>query len=446
MSGDTTVTQQSALDTPLAPRESGATARPAAAAGKGPDVIDAIGELVASGAGSTTGDSDPGELIQRALELAQKQLGMDIAFISEWHSGKQTFRYLAGDTELFGLETGDGTMLCDAYCERVYQGELPAVIPDSTADPVAARVPARTLLGIGAYIGAPIEFSTGELFGMLCCLNRSPNPSLKEQDARFLKVLADLVAPFIEREKRDEEKLETKRARIQRVLDEKLIQVLLQPIVDLTTGKVVGAEALSRFQAEPHRSPDQWFTEAAEVGLGCELELKAAALAVQKLKDLGPGTYLSINVSPSTLIRCELRDLLQDVDAERIIIELTEHELATDPELLESRVRTLRSLGVRFAIDDAGAGYSGLARVLQLVPNKIKLDMGLTRNIDSDPAKRALASALMAFSQEVGAMIIAEGIENEAELRTIRQIGIRRGQGYHLHRPTDGRIPTKIDL
>ena len=90
---------------------------------------------------------------------------------------------------------------------------------------------------------------------------------------------------------------------------------------------------------------------------------------------------------------------------------------------------------MQIAVDDAGVGYSSLQRILQLQPDLIKLDITLTRNISLDPARRALASALVAFARETGSGIIAEGVETQSELNTLRSIGIQKAQGYFLGRP-----------
>jgi EAL domain-containing protein (putative c-di-GMP-specific phosphodiesterase class I) len=86
-------------------------------------------------------------------------------------------------------------------------------------------------------------------------------------------------------------------------------------------------------------------------------------------------------------------------------------------------------------VDDAGAGYASLQHILQLQPDLIKLDMGLTRNVDFDPARRALAAALVAFARDTGSQIIAEGVETTCELEALRSIGVEKAQGYFLGRP-----------
>jgi EAL domain-containing protein (putative c-di-GMP-specific phosphodiesterase class I) len=198
----------------------------------------------------------------------------------------------------------------------------------------------------------------------------------------------------------------------------------------------VGVEALARFTAHPVRTPDLWFAEAAEIGLGTEVELAALQAALERLPRLPSGLYMSLNASPATMMSADFRSVVEDVTAERIVLEVTEHSEISDYATFGDSVSELRSNGVRLAVDDAGAGFSSFLHILNVQPDIIKLDVALTRGIDADPARQALGSALLTFGLNAfNAGLIAEGIENERELSTLRALGYPFGQGYHLGRP-----------
>jgi EAL domain-containing protein (putative c-di-GMP-specific phosphodiesterase class I) len=205
--------------------------------------------------------------------------------------------------------------------------------------------------------------------------------------------------------------------------------------VDLHTGARAGVEALARFTVPPHRGPALWFSEAWELGLGIELDLVVARVALSRLVRVPTGAYLSLNLSPVTLVSPEFRSILSEIDARRLVVEVTETAPIEDIRGVDACLRALRAEGGRLAVDDAGAGYSGLQRILRLGPEFIKLDMLITRDVDRDPARRALARALVSFSDEVGAVLVAEGIESAAEAGVLRDLGVRYGQGYYLGRP-----------
>ena len=231
--------------------------------------------------------------------------------------------------------------------------------------------------------------------------------------------------------------LEHRQEVIRAMLADHAVGIVFQPIVDLRTGGEVGAEALARFEVPSVRSPAAWFSEAKAIGLGVELEMAAIRAALDQLDRLPSCLYLSLNASPDTIMASEFRAAVADVAAERVVLELTEHESIDDHLLFENAVNELRSNGVRLAVDDAGAGFSSFRRILNLHPDVIKLDIGLTRGIDADPARQALGKALLAFGLDAfDTVVVAEGVETEGEFSTLRRLGCRYGQGFYLGRPS----------
>ncbi|HEX6255071.1 MAG TPA: EAL domain-containing protein [Euzebyales bacterium] len=223
------------------------------------------------------------------------------------------------------------------------------------------------------------------------------------------------------------------RAAVARVLADNSLEMVLQPIVELDSRRIVGVEALSRFPADTNRSTESWFALAAAAGLGVELEAAALRRAVTAMEHLAEGVYLSVNVSPEALLSCDVQDILADVDLGRVVLEITEHARVTDYRALADALQPFRTRGVRVAVDDTGSGFASLRHVLRLEPEIVKLDSSLTSDIDGDAVLRALGYTLKAFASAIGAQTVAEGVENERELYALRFIGVPYGQGYHLH-------------
>lgn len=236
-------------------------------------------------------------------------------------------------------------------------------------------------------------------------------------------------------ERREAEEFFRLAERVEDALASDSMSMVFQPIVSLVDGSMIGVEALARFVAEPHRPPNEWFAEAAAVGRGVELELKALERGLAQLGDLAPPLYMSVNASPLAVARPELAELLQEYPGERVVLELTEHTQVQDYGALLQALDGPRREGVRVAVDDTGAGYAGLQHLLRLRPNIVKLDIALTRDIDADPARRALAAALVAFATEIDAVLVAEGVESAGELRTLQALGIPAAQGFRVARP-----------
>jgi EAL domain-containing protein (putative c-di-GMP-specific phosphodiesterase class I) len=227
--------------------------------------------------------------------------------------------------------------------------------------------------------------------------------------------------------------------RIRKVLEHGLIKMVFQPIANLADGTVAGVEALARFAVEPSRTPDVWFDEAEAVNLREELELAAVRLALDHPELLPEGTYLSLNLSPETVTSERFAQLLPDVPARRVVLEVTEHARVEDYDAVGEALQDFRARGGRLAVDDAGAGFASLKHILRLAPEVVKLDREVAQGIDADRPRRALAAALVSFAFDIGAEVVAEGIETQAEVDAFRDLGVSYGQGYYLARP--GPIP-----
>lgn len=226
-----------------------------------------------------------------------------------------------------------------------------------------------------------------------------------------------------------------KAARIRGVIERGELLVAYQPIYRLDELRIVGLECLSRFPTGLARPPDLWFAEAAEVGLRVELELLAVRAALQELPVLPADIYVTLNVSPETILSGLLPTSLERMPPDRIVLEITEHALIDDYGPLTRALDAMRRRGLSVAVDDAGAGYASLRHVLELKPEIIKLDVSLIRHIDVDLARRALVSALIAFAEKIGSRIVAEGVEAASELAVLTGLGAHTAQGHVLSRP-----------
>jgi EAL domain-containing protein (putative c-di-GMP-specific phosphodiesterase class I) len=233
-------------------------------------------------------------------------------------------------------------------------------------------------------------------------------------------------------------------AEVAGVLDDAgALAMVYQPIASLATGAVVGFEALARFRAPVRRDPAAWFDLAWRVGLGAALEARTVELALAAA-DRPAGSFLTVNLSPSALASPEVQEVLAR-PLGGLVIEITEHEAVEDYADLSGILATLRARGARIAVDDAGAGYSGLERVMRLSPDVIKLDRALVSGIDRDPAKAALVHALVGFAAQTGAVVCAEGIETLAELAALAELDVSLGQGWALARPAPPWAPIVPD-
>lgn len=374
-------------------------------------------------------------LLPDLLEAIRLNLGMEAGFISRFHGSERTFEYVSDDGEHRFFQAGDSGPLAESYCARVVSGEIPRLIEDAQQCPGVQDLAATRALGIGAHISVPIYLDTGEIFGTLCCFSTQPDHSLTQRDVDFLSVLADLTSAFVQYERAHAADLEQKREQIDLLIHSGGIQPVWQPIVDLGTEQVVGLESLSRFNGQPGRGPKEWFDMAVEVDRHIDLERNAMIKGIEILPRLAAPRYLSVNLSGKALLDPMILGFLARQPLERLVVEVTEHDVIESYRAISEALAPLREQGLRLAVDDFGAGYASFRHVLKLAPDIIKLDMSLVREIDSRPNRRAVVRAMHAFAEDAAVRLIAEGIETPLELETLRQCGVRYGQGFLLHKP-----------
>lgn len=226
------------------------------------------------------------------------------------------------------------------------------------------------------------------------------------------------------------------------------LRPVFQPIVSLADGGVFAYEALSRPHLPGGAAPSilHLVQEAQAAGAEADLDERALAALAPRLGRLPPGAALFVNVSPVTVWeRPEVLDPLRALGG-RAVLEMTERTPVPEGRVREflRRIDSLRRDGVRVAVDDCGAGYSGLNRLAWLRPDFAKIDMELVRRVDRDGAKASLVEALVLFAHRSGIDVIAEGVETEGERDALADLGVRLMQGYLAARPAPSFRPVAV--
>lgn len=327
--------------------------------------------------------------------------------------------------------------------------------PASDRSGTLARLPLPAPLTGSGWWSLAVIVQTGVALatGILLLVDQGQRTGITTA-LRFLGLLALLLVPvvamaawFLIREQQRSRAVTDRAAdtwaaeaieRIHAILTCRTLLIAFQPIRSLPSGEWIGVEALARFPGTPDTSPEEWFLEAESVGLGVELEILAIETALGTAKDLPESVYIAVNASPGACLDARLKAVLekQEIPGQRIVLEVTERHEVADYAPLAAALLPLRHSGVRIAVDDAGAGFASMRHILQLKPDMVKLDRDIIAGIDNDHGQRALGSALAGFATEIGAALIAEGIETPAELKTVASLGIGAGQGYLLGPPT----------
>lgn len=222
-------------------------------------------------------------------------------------------------------------------------------------------------------------------------------------------------------------------AAIRRAIDHREVYIAYQPIVDLRAGNVFAYEALARSHAPEFAGPLPLFQAAVEARVTGELGRLLREIAVANL----PDERLFINIHPAELNEGWLvqpSDPLYDHDKE-VYLEITEGVPLSHFALCQTILKEVRGRGVHLVVDDLGAGYSNLKYIADLNPRVVKLDRDLIAGLTLDTRLFKLVQAICVLCQDLGALVVAEGIETITELQAVREAGAEYGQGYLLARP-----------
>ena len=210
-----------------------------------------------------------------------------------------------------------------------------------------------------------------------------------------------------------------------------------QPIVRSQDGAVFGYEALMRTSEPTLPAPGLLLDAAERLHRTADLGRTVRSRASLPFSDAPAGALLFVNLHPEDLLDPMLYDPGSALSgfAPRTVLEITERAAISDLGALPERVQRLRELGFRIAVDDLGAGYSGLTSFAALAPEFVKLDMSLIRDVDKDSMRQRIVRSMASLCREVGAQVVAEGIEREAERDTVVSLGCDYVQGYFVARP-----------
>jgi EAL domain-containing protein (putative c-di-GMP-specific phosphodiesterase class I) len=339
-----------------------------------------IGQVAPPGAPIVSGRPLPA---QRAAYLRESATG---PWIDEWYPGTHDDAYRRAWLDL-GLT-------CAAYVPFGADGLTYGLLSAGTTSPIGSA-------GVSRWLPSLTEFGT------IAAALLGPELSARRQEAGT-------------------------RAEMQRIVASSELTPVFQPVVRLGDGSVVGYEALTRFA--DGMAPDRRFAIAEAVGAGEELERAAVVVALRDAAQLPRGRWVSVNLSPSRLVERGMIHLFEAARGRPIVVEVTERLPIDDYDAVRQTLDQLAGR-VEVAVDDAGAGFASLRHILELRPRYVKLDMQLVRGVDADPARQALIAGMVYFARQSGCLLIAEGIQSDAERATLRRLGVPFGQGFLFGHP-----------
>lgn len=228
------------------------------------------------------------------------------------------------------------------------------------------------------------------------------------------------------------------------IISGETLDIHFQPLVDVERATIMGFEALTRGPAgSPLHSPLVLFETAARLGRLVELERMVVRLALRRFRLLNLPGQIFLNLTADTLLAAEGRGQLiarefaeLDLPASRVVIELTETRPILEPERLHSSMRALRELGFVVALDDLGEGFASLKRWMDIRPDYVKIDRHFIDGVAQEPLKQQFVRSILEMAATSGCTVVAEGLEQYADLAVLRRLGVPVCQGYLLARPS----------
>jgi diguanylate cyclase (GGDEF)-like protein len=349
----------------------------------------------------------------------------------------KTVGHASGDALLASVGAHLRSLAPDACVGRLGGDEFAMIIPNDDPLPHARHV--LDTLPLARETSLRIAASAG--------IARAPRDG---SDAESLLKAADIALRVAKRSPRDNEislyaggslsgtGTHSARASLAKLIAGDGLTMMVQPILDLRTGWVYAYEALARFGERGQDSPLAWFALAEELGEHDELERACLRASLELLARRPLGRRLAVNLSAPVLLDRRTMRMLEDApDLTGLIIEITEETLAQNHAQLHTSLLALSSRGVQIAVDDVGAGYSGLSQIATVHPSYLKLDRSLVSGLHADSDRAALVGALVSYADRVGSLLIAEGVERDEEVRALLELEVPLAQGFRLGRPAE---------
>ncbi|MGC4079481.1 MAG: EAL domain-containing protein [Rubrivivax sp.] len=351
---------------------------------------------------------DDDKLVLRAVERMLVAGGYTVQLACDGQAAAREamtggFDVVVSDIHMPGIT---GTELLDVL--RSYGCEIPVVL--MTGSPSLETAKAAVDFGAVQYLTKPIDRDT------------------------LLKAVSRAVK---EAHKRTREEIDPVKARgFDRALGS--LWMAFQPIVSLAAHGPIAYEALVRSHEHGFTTPGPLLEYAERSGRLSELGRAIRELCADAAANVPKGTSLFVNVHAQDFFDADLFSPESPLSsyADRVVLEITERGALDDVKDLLDRIRRLRSLGYRIAIDDLGAGYAGLTSVAVLEPDFVKLDMSLTRDLASSPLRKRLVGSMIEACRDTGMQLVAEGVETESERAALAELGCDLLQGYHFARPS----------
>ncbi|MEY2474972.1 MAG: hypothetical protein QOG87_287 [Actinomycetota bacterium] len=401
--------------------------------------------------------------LAQGLVLARRrgsQLGVMLLHVDHLKSLNESSGHAAGDDALRHTAACIANVLRPGETVARFGGDDFVMVCDDVSAPRAHAIAERVLEALRRpqLMGGQVATLSASVGIALAERDATPESLLRDADAAMHRAKErgrGRVEVFDEALRvRGEARLATE-AELRRALEGDEFEVHYQPVVDLSTQAVVGAEALVRW-AHPDRglvTPDQFIPIAEETGLIVPIGawvLEEACRQTVEWQRSDPSLTIAVNLSVRQLVAPDVVGLVGDVLVRTglapadLCLELTESVLMDDVDYFANILVGLKALGVRLSIDDFGTGYSSLNYLKRFPLDGVKVDRGFVDGLGTDPHDTAIVGAVIAMADALGLEVTAEGVETQDQLDILTRLRCLRAQGFFLARPMPATDMTRL--
>ncbi|MFW2381920.1 MAG: putative bifunctional diguanylate cyclase/phosphodiesterase [Acidimicrobiales bacterium] len=328
---------------------------------------------------------------------------------------------------------------------RLGGDEFAVLLPGSDQADVVARRVIQSLHEIIHY--GDHELQIGVSIGLARARSASEDPASLLNDADIAMYAAKskgkgALVEFVPEMRQRVSKQRRLQTQLRRAVDHDEFEVVYQPIVEPSSGTLVGAEALVRWNSEGRQeTPDTFIPEAERAGLIVSIDrtVLVKAATVFEVLPQNDRSFISVNLSAQNFLEDDLADyfartlMVAGVDPHRVVVEVTETALIRDPDRTVQQLADLRALGLRIALDDFGTGYSSLSYLHRLPVDILKIAQPFIADVEND---ETFVRTMIDLGKNLGLQIVAEGVETEAQRLRVAELGCDMAQGYLFGRPS----------
>lgn len=359
----------------------------------------------------------------------------DVAFISRFEGGRRVIEYLNNDNEAVQLVAGYSDLIENSLCIRAASGRVSDVIFDTTHLPSNEYVDVIDTFNICSYLCVPIMMDQSVVYGTIGLIGHKPNWDITEEQIKIVESVAQLFAVWKKEQISKKEQNASAQIIVNKVINNSQFELYYQPIFDIQKSRAIGFECLTRFFNAESDNPECMFNNARVGKLTTELELKIMKTALVSLDYFSENQFLSVNLSHETILSEKLNELLNKIALNRLVIEINDDIDANSYIQICKKLNNYLRKGLRICLEDRSLSLIRQGRQNYIDPDVLKLTFDNFKKNESCELVKWRLNFIHSLSESSAVRLVVQHVEEDDQLNSLINDGIRFAQGFHLGKP-----------